>query len=155
MANDVQIFTDGACLGNPGPGGWGAILASGEQNQELSGGFRLTTNNRMEILAVIEALQTLTQPAVVEVWTDSQYVRNAIEKRWLAGWQRNGWRTADKKPVKNRDLWERLAPLLGTHQVRFHWVRGHAGHPQNERCDVLAKAAAMRRGLPPDEGYQP
>jgi ribonuclease HI len=149
----VRIYTDGCCFGNPGPGGYGAVVMFGETRKELSGGRRLTTNNRMELLAVIEALASLTRPCRADLFTDSQYVRNAIEKRWLAGWRRNGWKTADKKPVKNKDLWERLIPLLATCQVRFHWVRGHTGVAENERCDVLAKAAAGRPGLLPDEGY--
>lgn len=150
---NVQAFTDGSCLGNPGPGGWAAVLRCNGAERELSGGFAPTTNNRMEILAVIEALLTLKEPCSVDMHTDSQYVCNAVEKRWLAGWRRNGWKTSDKKPVKNRDLWERLLPLLETHKVRFHWVRGHSGHPENERCDVLARTQASRRGLPPDTGY--
>ncbi|NDY57185.1 ribonuclease HI [Desulfovibrio sulfodismutans] len=149
----VRIYTDGCCFGNPGPGGYGAVLLFGEARKELSGGRRLTTNNRMELLAVIEALASLTRPCRADLFTDSQYVRNAIEKRWLAGWRKNGWKTADKKPVKNKDLWERLIPLLATCQVRFHWVRGHTGVAENERCDVLAKAAAGKPGLVPDEGY--
>jgi ribonuclease HI len=152
-APGARIYTDGCCFGNPGPGGYGAVLLFGEARKELSGGRRLTTNNRMELLAVIEALAALTRPCRVDLYTDSQYVRNAIEKKWLAGWRRNGWKTADKKPVKNKDMWERLIPLLAACQVRFHWVRGHAGDPENERCDVLAKAAAGKPGLAPDEGY--
>jgi ribonuclease HI len=151
---NVQAFTDGSCLGNPGPGGWAAVLRCNGSERELSGGFALTTNNRMEILAVIEALSILKEPCSVDLHTDSQYVRNAVEKKWLAGWRRNGWKTSDKKPVKNRDLWERLQPLLDVHTVRFHWVRGHSGHPENERCDVLARTRASSRGLPPDTGYR-
>ena len=156
----VTIHTDGSCLGNPGPGGWAAILeaagADGRpQCKELSGGYRLTTNNRMELLAVIEALTALKVPCAVQLYTDSQYVRNAIEQRWLAGWQRKGWMTASKTPVKNQDMWQRLVPLLAYHTVRFHWVRGHSGHAVNERCDVLAKAAAMSGKLLVDEGYRP
>jgi ribonuclease HI len=153
MDSSVTIFTDGSCLGNPGPGGWCAILTEGERSKELFGGYRLTTNNRMELLAVIEALTALKRPCRVELWTDSQYVRNAIEKRWIDSWQRNGWKNSEKKPVKNQDLWQRLLPLLATHQVRFHWVRGHSGHRENERCDQLARAAAQKSGLPVDTGY--
>lgn len=150
----VTIHTDGACLGNPGPGGYSAVLAFGEEErQELSGGFRLTTNNRMELLAVIEALSSLTAPSAVTLITDSRYVHDAIEKRWLASWQKKGWLNAEKKPVKNQDLWRRLLPLLTTHQVRFNWVRGHTGNRDNERCDVLAKSAATKGGLPADTGY--
>jgi len=149
----VTIFTDGSCLGNPGPGGWAAVLSLDAARKELSGGYRLTTNNRMELLAVIEGLTALTQPRKVTLYTDSLYVRDAIEKRWLAGWRKNGWLTSAKKPVKNRDLWTRLQPLLDTHAISFRWVRGHSGHPENERCDTLAKQAAVGRNLPADEGY--
>lgn len=155
MATDsnVTIYTDGSCLGNPGPGGWCAILTEGTRSKELFGGYKLTTNNRMELLAVIEALTALKRPCRVDLWTDSQYVRNAIEKRWIDSWQRNGWKNAEKKPVKNQDLWQRLLPLLAMHQVRFHWIRGHSGHRENERCDQLARAAAQKSGLPTDAGY--
>lgn len=134
----VEIFTDGACSGNPGPGGWGAILRSGAHQKELKGGEALTTNNRMELTAAISALEALKKPCTVELHTDSEYLRNGITK-WLAGWKRNGWRTADKKPVKNQDLWERLEAALEHHKVRWHWVKGHAGHPENERADELAR----------------
>lgn len=150
---NVIIFTDGSCLGNPGPGGWGALLRFGDARRELSGGFSRTTNNRMEILAAINALEALHESCLVELYTDSQYLRHAVEKRWLAGWRANGWRTAAKKPVKNRDLWERLQIQLERHEVRFQWVRGHAGHPENERCDLLARTAAAGSDLPPDPGY--
>lgn len=149
----VQAFTDGSCLGNPGPGGWAAILRCNGSEKELSGGFCLTTNNRMEVLAAIESLALLNEPCSVDLHTDSQYLRNAVEKKWLAGWRRNGWKTSDKKPVKNRDLWERLLPLLERHNVRLHWVRGHAGHPENERCDRIARQQASRPGQPRDTGY--
>ncbi len=150
---NVLIHTDGACLGNPGPGGYGAILAWNGQEKELSQGYRLTTNNRMEMMAVIASLETLTKPCVVEVVTDSQYVRDAFEKRWLANWKRNGWKTADKKDVKNKDLWLRMDALMTGHKVKLTWVRGHSGHPENERCDVLARTAAQGRGLVEDGGY--
>lgn len=149
----VQIYTDGACLGNPGPGGYGAILKHGGREKELSGGFARTTNNRMEIMGVIMALEALTRPCQAEVVTDSLYVRDAIEKGWLSNWKKNGWRTAAKAPVKNRDLWERLDGLLRLHSVTFSWVRGHNGHPENERCDALAREAATGNGLPEDRGY--
>jgi len=141
----VLIYTDGACSGNPGPGGWGAILRFGELEKELSGGERNTTNNRMELTAAISALEALKRPAIVDLTTDSQYVRDGITK-WIHGWKRNGWRTADKKPVKNIDLWQRLDAALGRHEVRWHWVRGHAGHAENERADQLARdgIAAIR-----------
>ena len=139
----VTIFTDGACSGNPGPGGWAAILTAGGRARELNGGEAHTTNNRMELMAAISALEALTRPSDVELHTDSQYVRNGI-MRWLAGWKRNGWRTADKKPVKNEDLWRRLDDAAARHTVDWRWVKGHAGHPMNERADRLA-----REGLAP------
>jgi ribonuclease HI len=151
---NVTIHTDGACLGNPGPGGWAAVLRHNDAEKELSGGFALTTNNRMEILAAIEGLEALNQPCRVDLHTDSQYLRDAVEKRWLAAWQRNGWQTSAKKPVKNKDLWLRLLPLLQKHQVSFHWVRGHSGNPDNERCDLLARVAAQQPGLEADSGYR-
>ncbi|MBQ3893204.1 MAG: ribonuclease HI [Desulfovibrio sp.] len=150
----VSIHTDGSCLGNPGPGGWGAVLAFGGARREMSGGFAQTTNNRMEILAVVEALRALKEPCAVELWTDSQYVAKAIREGWLAKWKRNGWQTSAKKPVKNRDLWLMLDPLLARHDVRFHWLKGHAGHAENERCDELARACAGSSGLPADEGFE-
>ena len=149
----VTIHTDGACLGNPGPGGYSAVWEIDGERLELCGGRRLTTNNRMELLAVIEALEALERPSDVTLITDSRYVHDAIEKRWLAGWQKRGWVNAEKKPVKNQDLWRRLIPLLKSHNIKFHWVRGHTGNPDNERCDVLAKKAANSKGLPADEGY--
>lgn len=149
----VHIYTDGSCLGNPGPGGWAAILDYNGSRKEISGGFALTTNNRMEILAVLEALQILKRPCQVDLFTDSQYVANAITKKWLSSWQKNGWKTAAKKPVKNQDLWEKMAQLLERHHVRFHWLKGHAGHPENERCDELARAQAQKTTLPADPGF--
>jgi ribonuclease HI len=154
QAGDVIIHTDGACLGNPGPGGYAAVIESNGDRREISAGYRSTTNNRMELLAVIEALDSLARPSGVELYTDSKYVGDAVEKGWLKSWQRNGWKTAAKTPVKNQDLWRRLMPLLETHTVRFHWLRGHAGHAQNERCDVLARTAATARGLQRDEVYE-
>ncbi|KQQ91163.1 ribonuclease HI [Aureimonas sp. Leaf324] len=135
----VDIFTDGACSGNPGPGGWGAILRFGDTERELSGGEQLTTNNRMELLAAIEGLGALKRPCSVHLHSDSQYLRDGITK-WIHGWKRNGWRTADKKPVKNAELWQRLDTERERHEVTFHWVRGHAGHAENERADALARA---------------
>ena len=149
----VRLFSDGSCLGNPGPGGWGAVLAYGTTRLELSGGYAKTTNNRMEILAVIEALGALKESCSVDLWTDSQYVAKAIGEGWLAKWQRNGWKTAAKKPVKNQDLWMLLDAQLKRHAVRFHWLKGHAGHPENERCDELARACASGKDLPEDEGF--
>ena len=141
---DVEIFTDGACKGNPGPGGWGAILRSNGKERELSGGETLTTNNRMELMAAIEALNALNRPCHVQLWTDSNYVRDGITK-WIHGWRRNGWRTADKKPVKNAELWQALVEAAEPHRVDWHWVKGHAGHPENERADALACAEAEKR----------
>ena len=137
-ANTVVIHTDGACSGNPGPGGWGAILRYNGHEKELKGGEPLTTNNRMELTAAIMALEALKRAATVELHTDSQYVKDGISK-WIHGWKRNGWKTADKKPVKNVELWRRLDLALQRHQVSWHWVRGHAGHDDNERADELAR----------------
>jgi len=134
----ITIYTDGACSGNPGPGGWGAILISGAHRKELKGAEAHTTNNRMEILAVIEALDALKQASDVELWTDSQYVKNGITG-WIHSWKRNGWRTADKKPVKNQELWQRLDAARSRHQIEWKWLKGHAGHPENERADELAR----------------
>ena len=140
MATDdrVEIFTDGACRGNPGPGGWGAILRLGSAEKELWGGEALTTNNRMELTAVIRALEALKRPIAARVHTDSQYVLKGISE-WIHGWKRNGWRTADKKPVKNADLWRELDRMAADHRIEWIWVKGHAGHPENERADALAR----------------
>ena len=140
MKDHVVVFTDGACSGNPGPGGWGAILAWGEREKNLCGGEPLTTNNRMELMAAIAAFEALKRPCRVDVHTDSQYLRNGILS-WINTWKRNGWRTSDKKPVKNVDLWQRLDAALAKHQVEWHWVKGHSGHDMNERADVLAREA--------------
>ncbi|WP_372396624.1 ribonuclease HI [Azospirillum sp. HJ39] len=134
----VDIFTDGACSGNPGPGGWGAILRYGEVEKELYGGEPATTNNRMELMAAIMALEALKKPVTVRLFTDSEYVKNGITK-WIHGWKAKGWLTADRKPVKNVDLWQRLEEAKKQHEIEFHWVRGHAGHPENERADELAR----------------
>lgn len=139
-ARRVRIYTDGACSGNPGPGGWGAILIFGEAERELSGGEAHTTNNRMEILAAIESLEALTRPCHVDLFTDSQYLRQGVTT-WIHGWKARGWRTADKKPVKNEDLWRRIDAARGRHEVAFHWVKGHADDPLNNRVDALAVAA--------------
>ena len=132
----VIIHTDGGCLGNPGVGGWAAVLEAGKHTKEISGGEPATTNNRMELRAAIEALNTLVKPCTIEMHTDSQYVRNGITK-WVAGWKKNGWKTAAKQPVKNEDLWRALDVAASRHQVKWHWVKGHAGHTDNERCDQL------------------
>jgi ribonuclease HI len=134
---NVEAFTDGACRGNPGPGGWGVVLKAGGQVKELSGGEPATTNNRMELKAAIEALAALKKPCRVALYTDSNYVRSGITE-WLPAWRARGWRTADKKPVKNKDLWEELSALAAKHEVSWHWIRGHSGHPENERADELA-----------------
>ena len=146
----VVIYTDGACSGNPGPGGWGAILVWGEHTKELQGGEAETTNNRMELLAAISALETLKRPMAIELWTDSAYVKDGISS-WIHGWKKRGWKTADKKPVKNEDLWKRLDSARERHTIDWRWIKGHAGHAMNERADELARAGmapfkAARRG---------
>lgn len=144
----VQIYTDGACSGNPGPGGWGAILIYGKHRKEINGGEVLTTNNRMELLGAISALEALKRKSKVELYTDSAYVKNGITG-WIHGWRKNGWRTADKKPVKNADLWQRLDEASKQHDIDWHWIKGHAGHPENERADELAREAmAPFKGRP-------
>ncbi len=137
MTRVVEIYTDGACKGNPGPGGWGALLVFGETRRELFGGEAHTTNNRMELTAVIEALAALTRPCTVQLYTDSVYVKNGIEQ-WIHNWKKNGWKTADKKPVKNSELWQRLEREAARHHIGWHWVKGHANHPGNECADALA-----------------
>jgi len=136
--NTIEIFTDGACSGNPGPGGWGAFLRWKGHEKEMYGGEADTTNNRMELMAAIQALESLNRASRVALYTDSTYVRDGI-KSWIHGWKRNGWKTAAKKPVKNEDLWRRLDAAVGDHDVEWHWVKGHAGHPENERADELAR----------------
>ena len=146
MTENVDIFTDGACSGNPGPGGWGAILRSDGREKEMFGYAPETTNNRMELTAVIEALRALKRPLTVAVHTDSQYVQKGITE-WIHGWKRRGWRTADRQPVKNEDLWRQLDALAATHRISWHWVKGHAGHAENERADALARQGiALKRG---------
>ncbi len=146
----IFLYTDGAASGNPGPGGYGIVLKCGDARKEISGGFALTTNNRMELLAVIKGLEAIRwENAVVEVFSDSTYVVKAINEGWLDNWVRKGW-----KKVKNPDLWQEFLPLYRSHRVTFHWLKGHAGHPENERCDRLAVAAYSQAGLPQDEGYQ-
>jgi len=137
MSERVELFTDGACKGNPGPGGWGAVLRFGDHEKELFGGEAATTNNRMELTAVIEGLRALSRRCAVDITTDSQYVKNGITQ-WIHNWKRNGWRTAAKKPVKNDDLWRLLDEAVGKHDVHWHWVKGHSGHTENERADALA-----------------
>ena len=147
----VEIFTDGACSGNPGPGGWGAILRWNGSEKELSGGDAETTNNRMELMAAISALEALKEPVTADLFTDSSYVRDGIGK-WMFGWKKNGWKTADKKPVKNAELWQRLDAANKRHKVEWHWIKGHAGHPENERADELARVgmAPFKKSLKSD-----
>jgi ribonuclease HI len=137
----VEIFTDGACKGNPGPGGWGAVIRSGERERELSGGEPLTTNNRMEMMAAIRALEALKRPCEIVLHTDSAYLKDGITK-WIHGWRRNGWKTADRKPVKNAELWQELLDAAAPHKIEWRWVKGHSGHPENDRADQLACDAA-------------
>jgi ribonuclease HI len=149
----VEIFTDGGCLGNPGPGGYGAILASGEHRKELSGGYKHTTNNRMELMACIVALEVLKFRCVVTVYSDSKYMVDSVSKGWAVKWKRNGWRRSGGDKAENIDLWERLLSVIEKHQVKFLWVKGHDGHRENERCDQLATEAANGSGLLEDAEY--
>lgn len=150
----VTIYTDGACIGNPGPGGYGVVLLHRNRRKELSGGYRRTTNNRMELTAAIVGLRALEGLCAVTLHTDSRYLVDAVTKGWAARWRANGWMRTKRDPALNPDLWAQLLDLCDQHQVEFVWVRGHAGDPENERCDQLAWQAARRRGLPPDEGYE-
>lgn len=152
--NKVVIHTDGACKGNPGPGAYAAVLVCGKHRKEISAGYRLTTNNRMELRGAIAALQTLTQPCKVDLHSDSKYLIQAITEKWLDGWQRRGWITAGKQPVKNQDLWQELMIAMKPHQIDWHWVKGHAGHQENERCDQLANQAVVADQLLEDQGFQ-
>jgi ribonuclease HI len=153
MMKRVIIHTDGGCKGNPGPGGYGVVMVFGKHRRELSAGFRMTTNNRMELRGAIAALQTLTEPCAVELHSDSKYLIDAISKRWIEGWQKKGWQTAAKKPVKNQDLWQLLLAAMAPHHIDWRWVKGHAGHAENERCDVLANLAVKEKNLPEDVGF--
>lgn len=150
----VTIYTDGGALGNPGPGGYAAVLRYNDHRKELSGGYRRTTNNRMELMAAIRALEALNRPCRVTLYTDSRYVADGINQGWAKRWRANGWRKNKSEPALNPDLWERLLNLLERHQVEVVWVRGHAGNPDNERCDQLSVAAAKQPNLPPDEEYE-
>ncbi|MEN9251514.1 MAG: ribonuclease HI [Thermostichales cyanobacterium HHBFW_bins_127] len=151
---EVTIYTDGACIDNPGPGGYGVVLIYGQHRKELSGGFRYTTNNRMELMAAIVGLKSLKMPCVVKLYSDSRYLVDAMQKGWAKRWQANGWRRTAKEVTANPDLWEELLRLCGQHQVEFIWVKGHAGNPENERCDQLALQAAQQNNLPPDPGWE-
>jgi len=153
MLKQISLFTDGSCLGNPGPGGYGAILIYKEHQKELSQGYTLTTNNRMELMAAIAGLKALSEPCHITLTTDSQYVRQGITE-WIHNWKRRGWKTASKEPVKNSDLWRELDQEIQRHKIDWHWVKGHSGHPENERCDELARAAAMSENKLEDTGYQ-
>lgn len=149
----LKIYTDGSCLGNPGPGGYGALLIFNEHKKRLSKGYKLTTNNRMELLAPVAALNSLKEKCQVDLYTDSQYVKNGINQ-WIHNWKKNGWRTKDKKPVKNADLWQQLEEAVSMHDVDWHWVKGHSGQPENEEVDDLAREAASGNALHTDEEYE-
>lgn len=150
----VEVYTDGACRGNPGPGGYGVVLIYGAHRKELSAGFRWTTNNRMELTALIKALLTLKEPCRAEIVSDSKYLLDALKKEWIPKWKRNGWRTASRQPVRNRDLWQELDGLLAAHKPHYRWVKGHGLTPENNRCDELAVAAANSENLLKDEAYE-
>ena len=154
MPDIIQIYTDGACKGNPGPGGYGVVLLAGERKHELSGGFRKTTNNRMELLACIEGLRSLKRPSSVVLTSDSKYVVNGVVKGWAKKWRSRGWKLSPSKPAKNPDLWAQLLDLCSEHKVEFKWVKGHNEHPENERCDELAVAASEGRDLPADAAFE-
>jgi len=151
---EVTIYTDGACLGNPGPGGYGVVMLASGKRKEISGGFRLTTNNRMEIMAVIVALSALKRSCRVTLYSDSQYLVNALSRGWVYKWRAQGWKRNRKEKAQNVDLWEELLALLDRHQVEFRWLKGHDENPENERCDFLARQAAEQPNLPPDVGYE-
>jgi len=154
MTDSVELYTDGACKGNPGPGGYGAVLLFGDRRKELSGGYRKTTNNRMELLACIEGLRSLKRPCNVVLTSDSTYVVNAIEKGWAKRWRSNHWKLSPSKTAKNSDLWKDLLDLCAEHSVSFKWVKGHSGHPENERCDELAAAVSEKKELPADKVFE-
>ncbi|MEE9368761.1 MAG: ribonuclease HI [Pontiella sp.] len=154
MTDVIQIYTDGACKGNPGPGGYGVILISGDRKKELSGGFLKTTNNRMELLACIEGLRALQSPSKVVLTSDSKYVVNAMVKGWAKKWRSNGWKLSPSKQAKNPDLWAQLLDICAMHKVEFKWVKGHNNHPENERCDELAVEASQAKDLPVDHGFE-
>lgn len=150
----IAIYTDGSCLGNPGPGGYGVVMKYNSHTKELSKGYQLTTNNRMEMMAAVAALKSLKEPCEIHLTTDSQYLRQGINQ-WIHNWRKNGWRTSDRKPVKNVDLWQQLDQLSQKHKIHWHWVKGHSGHTENERCDELARTAAEGNKLAEDSGFSP
>lgn len=150
----VIIHTDGGCKGNPGPGGYGAVLVAGKHRKELAAGYRMTTNNRMELRAAIAALELLSEPCEVELHSDSKYLIDAVSKKWIDGWKKRGWKTAAKEPVKNQDLWLKLLAAMAGHKIDWRWVKGHAGHTENERCDELANIAVTGRNLLEDVGFE-
>ena len=152
---EVVIYTDGACKGNPGKGAYAAVLLHGEHRKEIAAGYRLTTNNRMELMAAIAALELLQQPCRIELHSDSKYLVQAINDNWIAGWQKKGWINSKKEPVKNQDLWKRLLKVIDSHDITWKWVKGHAGNKENERCDLLANEAVSAEGLLEDEGFNP
>jgi len=154
MSEIIELYTDGACKGNPGPGGYGAVLVCAGQRKELSGGFRKTTNNRMELLACVAGLRSLTRPGTVTLTSDSKYVVNAMARGWAKRWRSKGWKLSPSKPAKNPDLWQELLELCEKHSVTFKWVKGHSGHPENERCDELAVAVSEKKDLPADEAFE-
>ena len=154
MNKKINIYTDGACKGNPGPGGYGTVLLCENQRKELSGGFRKTTNNRMELMACLEGLRALTRPSTVTLTSDSKYVVNAMARGWAKRWRSKGWKISGSKPAKNPDLWSELLELCDKHTVTFKWVQGHSGHPENERCDALAVAASEAKDLPADHAFE-
>ncbi|MEN1759572.1 ribonuclease HI [Anoxynatronum sibiricum] len=151
---EVKIYTDGGALGNPGKGGYGAILVHGDHRKEISGGFRMTTNNRMEMTACIQAIELLKYPCMIKLYSDSKYLVDGVSKGWAKRWQANNWKRNKRDMAENIDLWEKLLKLIEKHEIEFIWVKGHSGHPENERCDELVKQAASAEDLPEDEGYQ-
>ena len=150
----VTIYTDGACKGNPGPGAYGAVLISGRHRKEIAAGYQLTTNNRMELRAAVAALELLSEPCSIELHSDSKYLVQAINQKWIDGWIKRSWLTSNKKPVKNQDLWQRLLQVMSPHRIHWQWVKGHAGDKENERCDELANMAVVARSLLVDEGFE-
>ncbi|WP_343219701.1 ribonuclease HI [Oceaniferula marina] len=154
LMKQISIYTDGSSRGNPGPGGFGTLLVYNGHCKELSGGFAKTTNNRMEILAALKGIEALSEPCKITLYSDSKYLIDAMDKGWIHGWRKKGWSRGPNKPLKNADLWQRMSKAVQKHQISWQWVKGHAGHRENERCDALATAAADRKGNPPDPGFE-